>query len=93
MSKTYFSKTLIALATAAFTATAGIGTMAVAQEKKATTTPKSTTSKAPSACKGLEEAMCKDKSTECSWVKASKGKDGKERKAYCRAKPKPKAKT
>lgn len=93
MSRSYFSTTLIALATAAFAATAGVGTMAVAQEKKATTTPKSTATKTPSVCKGLEEATCKDKSAECSWVKASKGKDGKERKAYCRAKPKPKAKT
>lgn len=92
MSNTRFSKTLIALATAAFAATAGVSTMAYAQEKKATT-PKATTSKTPSACKGLAEAACKDKSTECTWVSASKGKDGKEKKAYCRAKPKPKSKT
>lgn len=92
MSRTLFSKSLIALATAAFAATAGVGTIAYAQEKKATTTPKTTASKTPSACKGLAEAACKDKSTECTWVSASKGKDGKEKKAYCRAKPKAKSK-
>ncbi|RTL72548.1 MAG: hypothetical protein EKK41_04000 [Hyphomicrobiales bacterium] len=92
MSKTLFSKTVIALATAAFAATASVGTIAYAQEKKTTTPPKATASKTPSACKGLAEAACKDKSTECTWVSASKGKDGKDKKAYCRAKPKAKSK-
>ena len=50
--------------------------------------------KAPSACKGLEEATCKGK-TECRWNSESKDKatGAVKRKAYCSAKPKPKAKT
>ncbi|MDX2202485.1 MAG: hypothetical protein NW223_07035 [Hyphomicrobiaceae bacterium] len=91
MSKSMLSRSLTALATAAFLVTAGVGTVALAQEKKATT-PKTTAPKTPSACKGLAETACKDKATVCTWVKASKGKDGKERKAYCRAKPAPKSK-
>ncbi len=90
MSKTIATRTMIALAAAAFTAVATAG--AFAQEKKATTTPKTTVAKTPSACKGLVETACKGKSTDCTWVAASKGKDGKERKAYCRSKPKPKSK-
>jgi hypothetical protein len=92
VSSTPFSKFLIVFATAAFTATAGVATMAYAQEKKATTTPKAPVAKTPSVCKGVSEAACKEKTTECTWVKASKDKNGKERKAYCRAKPAPKAK-
>jgi hypothetical protein len=43
--------------------------------------------KTASACQGLEEKACGAKS-ECSWVHATKRKDGKEVKAYCRTKPK-----
>lgn len=43
---------------------------------------------AASACKGLDEAACKGKSAECSWIAPKKGKQ----KPYCRAKPKSAAK-
>ena len=45
------------------------------------------TAKSASACQGLEEKACGAK-TECGWVHATKRKDGKEVKAYCRTKPK-----
>jgi hypothetical protein len=72
-----------------------IGFSALAQDAKtAPKTEKKTVAKAPSACKGLEEATCKGKS-ECRWVSESKDKatGTVKRKAYCGAKPKPKAKT
>lgn len=80
----------IAAGLAATTLAVSIGFGALAQDKKATTPAK--TPAVASACKGLDEAACKGKSTECSWIGASKTKEGKDRKAYCRAKPKPKAK-
>jgi hypothetical protein len=40
-----------------------------------------------SQCKGLTQEACTAKA-ECSWVSATKRKDGTEVKAYCRAKPK-----
>ena len=40
-----------------------------------------------SPCKGLAQEACTAKA-ECSWVSATKRKDGTEVKAYCRAKPK-----
>lgn len=85
------SKSLAALAAVALSATISAGAMA--QEKPAA--PKTTkTTKAPSTCKGLDETACTGKAAECSWVKESKdAKTGKvKRKAYCRAKPAPKAK-
>jgi hypothetical protein len=36
-----------------------------------------------SACKGLEAAACKAKTTECTWVVPKAGKQ----KPYCRSKP------
>lgn len=42
--------------------------------------------KAASACKGLAEAAC-GANAGCSWIKATKTKKGKDRKAYCRLKP------
>lgn len=36
--------------------------------------------KAASACKGLEEKVCKGKATECLWIVPTKGKQ----RAYCR---------
>lgn len=38
-----------------------------------------------SPCKGLEQAACTAKA-DCSWVAATKRKDGREVKAYCRLK-------
>jgi hypothetical protein len=69
--------TALALAVSAFAFGAS------AQDKKA---PKA----APpaSACKGLDDAACKGKSAECSWIAPKKGKQ----KPYCRAKPKSAAK-
>ena len=77
--------------------------LAIAQEKQekkapaaAATKPKTEVTKkepaTPSACKGLDETACKGKTAECSWIAATKTKAGKDRKAYCRSKPKPKAK-
>lgn len=90
--KSIVSKSMAALAAVAFTAMIGAGAMA--QEKPATTPKTTKTTKAPSACKGLVETACTAKAAECSWVKESKdAKSGKvKRKAYCRAKPAPKAK-
>jgi hypothetical protein len=52
-----------------------------AEEKKPTVVEKA----APSPCKGLDNAACTAKA-ECSWVKETKMKNGKMRKAYCRKK-------
>jgi hypothetical protein len=41
---------------------------------------------AASPCQGIEQAACAAK-TECTWIAATKRKDGKDVKAYCRAKP------
>jgi hypothetical protein len=49
--------------------------------------PAKATAKAPSACKGLDEAACKAKEAQCQWIAATKTKAGKERKAYCRSRP------
>lgn len=40
-----------------------------------------------SPCKALEQTACAAKS-ECSWIAATKRKDGRQVKAYCRLKPK-----
>lgn len=40
---------------------------------------------ATSPCKGLEQKACAAKA-ECSWVGATKRKDGRQVKAYCRLK-------
>lgn len=42
-------------------------------------------SSSASPCKGLAQSACTAKA-ECSWVAATKRKDGREVKAYCRAK-------
>ncbi len=57
---------------------------APAKAAKAPAKAKSTTA---SACKGLEQKACGAKS-DCSWIAATKRKDGKDVKAYCRTKPK-----
>ena len=44
------------------------------------------TAKVPSPCKGLVEDACKNMGETCSWVAATKRKDGKTIKAYCRKK-------
>ena len=44
-----------------------------------------TKAKTTSACKGREQKACAAKS-ECSWIAATKRKDGKQVKAYCRTK-------
>ncbi len=53
--------------------------LAQAQQSKSAT--------AVSPCKGLEQTACAKKS-ECSWIAATKRKDGHPVKAYCRLKPK-----
>jgi len=84
-------KALVVMSVAALGGMAGFG--ALAQEAKPKTEKKVVT-KAPSACKGLEQSVCKGKS-ECRWVSESKDKatGAVKRKAYCGAKPAPKAKT
>ncbi len=57
-------------------------TKAPAAKAPARKTPK----KAASACQGLAEAAC-GANAGCSWIKATKTKAGKDRKAYCRSKP------
>jgi hypothetical protein len=93
------------LGATALAATVALGcSVALAQEKqdkkapaaKTETKTKPETKKTPdtpSACKGLDETACKGKAAECSWIAATKTKAGKDRKAYCRSKPKPKTKT
>jgi hypothetical protein len=77
---------------AAGLALALIGGAASAQQQKAPDAPKAAPAKkapakkAASPCKGLAEAAC-GANTACSWVKASKTKKGKDRKAYCRLAP------
>lgn len=74
---------------AAGLALALIGGAASAQQKapeKAAPATKAPVKKAASPCKGLAEAAC-GANTACSWVRATKTKAGKDRKAYCRLKP------
>lgn len=65
-------------------------TKAKTAKKTATSKPKSSASKSP--CKGLSSVACGVKGTTCSWVKATKLKTGKTRKAHCRKKAVQKAK-
>lgn len=85
-----------ALAVTAAAALGGmIGFSALAQDAKtAPKAEKKVVTKAPSVCKGLDQAACKGK-TECRWNAESKDKatGAVKRKAYCSTKPKPKAKT
>lgn len=60
----------------------------IASSPAATT---STRAKPASPCKDLEQKACAAKA-ECSWVAATKRKDGRQVKAYCRLQPKPSAK-
>lgn len=57
----------------------------------AATAPAKTAAKKPaapqSACNKLDEKGC-SANTDCSWIAATKRKDGKEVAAYCRSKPK-----
>ena len=57
-------------------------------QPKATKAPaaKAKSKTAASVCKGLEQKACATKS-ECGWIAATKRKDGKQVKAYCRTKP------
>jgi hypothetical protein len=71
------------LAVAAVTA-AGLLALAhagLAQDKKAAAPATSTAS----PCKGLDQAACAAKATDCQWITPKKGKQ----KPYCRLKPKP----
>jgi hypothetical protein len=89
----FFKNALAVTAAAALGGMIGFG--ALAQDAKTTPkTEKKTVAKAPSPCKGLDETACKGK-TECRWNSESKDKatGTVKRKAYCSAKPKPKAKT
>lgn len=88
MSKILASKGLMLFTAAVFAAS--FAAPVLAQDKPAT--PKTTAPKAKSACQGLDETTCKGKGKECQWIAATKTKDGKDRKAYCRLKPAPKAK-
>lgn len=87
----FLKKALAVTAAASLCGMIGFG--ALAQEAKPKV-KKEAVAKAPSPCKGLEEANCKGK-TECRWNAESKDKatGAVKRKAYCSAKPKPKAKT
>jgi hypothetical protein len=75
---------------AAGLALALIGGAANAQQKAPEAPKAAPAKKAPakaaSPCKGLAEAACTG-NTACSWIKATKTKAGKDRKAYCRLKP------
>jgi hypothetical protein len=79
---TNISKGLIAATAVAVLVT--LGTMAGAQEKKATTTA------AKSKCNAItEETACRGDTT-CIWIGATTNeKTGKTRKAYCKTKPAP----
>jgi hypothetical protein len=55
-------------------------------QPKATKAPAAKTKTTASVCKGLEQKACSAK-TECGWIAATKRKDGKQVKAYCRTKP------
>jgi hypothetical protein len=58
-----------------------------------TTAPKEKAAK-PAACKTLKDESGCGARTDCSWVPAAVSRTGKEtRRAYCRSKPKAKAKT
>lgn len=59
-------------------------------ETKAPAAKKAPAKKAASPCQGLAETAC-GANTGCSWIKATKTKAGKDRKAYCRLKPTKKA--
>jgi hypothetical protein len=67
---------------AVFVALLVSGLDASAQDAK-----KTPPAKAASACKGLDEKVCKGKTADCAWIVPKKGKQ----KAYCRLKPGKKA--
>jgi hypothetical protein len=70
---------LAAMATAGLLALAHAG---LAQDKKAAA-PAATSTTSP--CKGLDQAACAAKATDCQWITPKKGKQ----KPYCRLKSKP----
>jgi hypothetical protein len=100
MSKALKRVALLSITLAFASVTAG----AIAQQStapapapKAPAAKATTPAKAKSPCAGLTETACRA-AAECSWVPATKRKDGKTVKAYCRKKtvpktPVPKAKT
>lgn len=60
-------------------------TKAAPAQPKATKAPAAKTKTTALVCKGLEQKACSAKS-ECGWIAATKRKDGKQVKAYCRTK-------
>ena len=73
-----FLKALCAASAVGLALTFGLTASAQDTMKK-----KAPPAKPASACKGLEEAACKGKTTECAWIVPKAGKQ----KPYCRAKP------
>jgi hypothetical protein len=59
-------------------------------ETKAPAKKKAPVKRAASPCRGLAETAC-GANAGCTWIKATKTKRGKDRKAYCRLKPAKKA--
>lgn len=70
-------KGVSAVAAAGLLLTLALGASAQDAVKKAPA------AKAPSACKGLEEAACRAKATGCAWIAPKSGKQ----KPYCRSTP------
>jgi hypothetical protein len=62
---------------------------AIAQQPAAPAPKSAVPAKPKSPCAGLTETACRA-ATECSWVAATKRKDGKTVKAYCRKRTIPK---
>jgi hypothetical protein len=88
MSKALTRATLLATGLSfAFMAAGAIAQQPAAPAPKA---PKAATPAKPkSPCAGLAETACRA-ATECSWIAATKRKDGKTVKAYCRKRTIPK---
>jgi hypothetical protein len=66
-----------------------VATGAIAQQPTTPAPKAATPAKPKSPCAGLAETACRA-ATECSWIAATKRKDGKTVKAYCRKKTIPK---
>lgn len=62
------------------------GAEAADDKKPVVETPVAAKTTTPSPCKGLDNAACTAKAAECLWIKETKMKNGKMRKAYCRKK-------
>lgn len=78
-----FLKGLGAVAAVGLLLTFGLDASAQDTTKKTPAPKAAKTAKPASACKGLEEAACKGKTSECAWIVPKAGKQ----KPYCRAKP------